>query len=113
MHELSVANSIMDIVEDALEAPCELASARLVLGPFAGINAESLKFFFPEVAAERGYGRPELVVQEVPARLHCLECDRSYESQDMMTGCPDCGSLRRDVLSGREFVLESVEVVDE
>jgi hydrogenase nickel incorporation protein HypA/HybF len=114
VHELSVAESILDIVEQALDEPTELERATLVMGPFAGINADSLKFFFPEAAEARGMGRPELVINEVPARVHCKGCGLDYETRDVTRGCPDCDSLQREVLSGREFTLESVEVaVDE
>jgi hydrogenase nickel incorporation protein HypA/HybF len=110
VHELSVAESIIDIIEQAVDEPQPIERATVVMGPFAGINAESLKFFFPEAAEARGFGRPELVVQAVPARVHCTECDEDYETDDVARGCPRCGGLQREVLSGREFTLESVEV---
>jgi len=110
MHELSVAESILQIVEQAIEGKRELASATVTLGPFAGICADSLKFWFPQVARERGFGEPELVVNELPARVHCLDCGEEYASRDAMTPCPGCASFNRRILGGRELTLDSVEI---
>lgn len=113
MHELSIAESILEMVEQAAGEGRMAVSVTLTLGPFSGVCADSLQFWFPEVAEQRGMGRPELVINEVPAKVHCLDCGLDYGTKNVMEGCPQCQSFNRKLLSGREFALESIEVVDE
>jgi len=112
VHELSVAESLLDIIEESLGGKRILARATLTLGPLAGVCAESLTLWFPQVAKERGFGEPELIVNELPAHLHCRACGCDYETHEMFTACPTCSSLEREVLSGNEFTLDSVECVE-
>ncbi len=53
---------------------------------------------------------PDLVINLTKAKLICLDCDIEYEAKDFYQGCPDCGSISRRILSGREFTVDSVEL---
>lgn len=110
MHELSIAESMLSAIEDQLGGVKRLVGAQVTLGPLAGICPSALSFGFAEVADARGFGRPELTINEVPARLVCLACHEEYTAADLMELCPHCGHLERTVLSGDEFTLDSVEL---
>ncbi len=58
MHELSLAQSVVDIVEDAArrEGAARVASIRLEIGELSHVEPESLAFAF-EVAAREGSAR--------------------------------------------------------
>jgi len=109
MHEFSIASSILDTVERQLGRPRELTSVTLTLGPLSGVCADSLRFCFALIAAERGFGEPELIIREVPARLRCQACEREYALEDTLQPCPHCGSYLRTVLGGDEFTLDAAE----
>lgn len=113
MHEFSIAESIVDIVGKAIGPKREVLSVHLTLGPLSGISSEALRFCFTEVAKQKGFGSPELVICEVAARLHCNDCGTDYEGMDFFEGCPDCQSLNRTILSGREFTVDSAEVAED
>jgi Zn finger protein HypA/HybF involved in hydrogenase expression len=58
-----------------------------------------------------------LVFQRVPARFHCPTCGEIFapEGQGHRTRfqvwtCPSCGELRPEVIGGREFLVDSIEV---
>ncbi|MFW5798215.1 MAG: hydrogenase maturation nickel metallochaperone HypA [Planctomycetota bacterium] len=113
MHEFSLAESMLSIVEDQLGHKARLASATVTVGPLAGIDAESLRFCFTEVARQEGFGEPTLVTNLVPARLHCYDCGNEYTTRDALAPCPTCGSMHRRIDSGQEFTLDSVELEDQ
>ena len=53
-----------------------------------------------------------LVVEVAPVVLHCPACDRDVEPPDVCRlACPVCGTATADVRGGREFEVESIEVV--
>ncbi len=110
MHELSLARDMTRIIANALGKRMPLDRVNITIGPLSGISSESLRFCFTEVAKMEGFGEPELVINLTEAKLICLECDTEYEAKDFYDGCPDCGSISRRILSGREFTVDSVEI---
>ena len=113
MHELSIAESILDIVAGAVESRGRVTAVSVTLGPLSGVSPDALRFCFTEVAAEKGFDSPALVIHEPPAQMRCRDCGHLYESKDIFEGCPQCESLNRELLSGHEFFVESVELEEE
>ncbi|MBN2587463.1 MAG: hydrogenase maturation nickel metallochaperone HypA [Candidatus Fermentibacteraceae bacterium] len=110
MHEMSLAMDMTRIIGEALGRKAPLERVNITIGPLSGISAESLRFCFTEIARMEGFGEPELVINHTEARLLCLECRTEYEVADFYQGCPECGSISRRILSGREFTVDSVEI---
>jgi len=113
VHELTVAASMLRIVEEALGGPKPLASATVTLGAFSGIEVESLRFCFTEIAKVEGFGEPELVVNALPLTARCRACGETFTMQDVLDPCPSCGATDRDIEGGFEFTLDSVEVLED
>lgn len=113
MHEVSVAESMFEIIEDVLGGRAPLASATMSLGPLTGINPASLRFCFAEVAERMGFGRPELHIVRVPAQAACLACGKRFPMHNPFDLCPACGGLDRDVEGGKVFTLDAVDVLEE
>ncbi len=113
MHELSVASEILDVVEEALGHRESLVAVDLVLGPLSGVSAEALEFCFTEMASQRGFGRPVLRIRPTAAVVKCAECGASYEAPDLAAFCPSCGGVFKQVLSGRECSVESIETAQD
>lgn len=112
MHEISLAQSILDIVASNLGQPRKLCSLSLRLGVLAGVNAEALRFALAELAADNGFGRPEIIIKEVPAQARCDDCACAYEMGEPFALCPQCGSLSRTLGGGDEMILEEVACSD-
>lgn len=110
MHELSLAHDMTRIIGSTLGRKVPLYRVNVTIGPLSGISPESLKFCFTEIAKMEGFGEPELVINRTEARLVCLDCNTEYDVKDFYQGCPDCGSISRRILSGREFTVDSVEI---
>jgi len=113
MHEFSIAAEILDVVEQSMTPEQRVLSVHLLLGTLSGISAESLQFCFTELAEGAGLGRPELVISEVPAQVTCRECATPHAATDFTIGCPQCGSLNRDILSGFECVVDTLTLQED
>lgn len=112
MHEMSIAESILEGIEESLGEKKVLQVVRLTLGPLAGVNADSLQFCFTELAETMGFGKPELDINCTLAKVHCNDCNKDYEAKEFYEGCPDCGSLHREILTGKELIIDSVELME-
>ncbi len=42
--------------------------------------------------------------------MHCAECENEFKLEGELMPCPKCGSMNLKVLSGREFMLDSIEI---
>lgn len=112
MHEVSIAEDILDLLEAEMGVPGPLLEVELEIGPLSGVHPESLDFCFPVVARERGFGSPLLRVRRIPVLLLCEACSERWSSEDPVGSCPRCGALRRTVLAGDELRLVGATLED-
>ena len=112
MHELAVTEHILDI---ALKAAKEqnavrIRSIRLCLGPFAGIVPECVQMYLDVLAKGTIAEGAAVEARTMPLKVFCRDCGRESEITRAHIACPFCGSLRLKTLSGKEFMVESLEV---
>lgn len=110
MHELSVAESILNLIEQHIGGIKTLTKINLSVGPLSGVSAESLEFWFFEIAKEKGFGAPVLEIKKTRASAVCAQCKNTYEVKSFYSGCPQCGNFERTVSSGYECVIDSIEI---
>jgi len=46
----------------------------------------------------------------VKAKLVCGECGNEFYMGEELTPCPKCGSMSLNIIAGKEFRLESIEI---
>ena len=112
VHELSITQNILDI---ALRAAAEQNAAhireiRLRMGPFSGVVPECVQMYLDVLAKGTPAEGARIKVTTVPLKVRCRDCGREGEIDRAHIACPFCGSLRLQRLSGREFLVESLEV---
>ena len=114
MHEMTVTQSILDIaVRHAQQARASrIVQINLVVGELSGIVDESVQFYFDFLSKDTMAAGATLVFERRPALFHCRECGTSYHPEGLDWTCPACSRRGFDVLSGREFRIESIEVSD-
>ena len=112
MHELSVAQSIVDIVLQHLpkEEDVAVKSVGLRLGAMAGIVPDSLEFCFGAITKGTPLEGAALVIEHVPLRAHCNECGADADIEPTLFACPSCGGRSLTILSGREMQVKEIEV---
>ncbi len=113
MHELSIAEDIFAIIEQSMGKKASLKSVDVTIGPLSGILPDALSFVFCEVAEFKGFGRPELVMHKTDAKILCVACNNEYSTHDLYATCPKCNSMDRTILSGDEFTVDSVELLED
>jgi hydrogenase nickel incorporation protein HypA/HybF len=114
MHELSIAQNIVDIVLQHLpeETNDVVRIVKIRVGVLSGIVSKSLDFCFSSIVADTPLRDARLDIEDIPVEARCLTCEHSFSNDDVSVYiCPDCGSKDLHFLKGTE--LEVVEIVVE
>ena len=115
MHELSIAQNILEIV--SINLPSEEArsvkSVKVRIGRMAGIVSDSLQFCFEAIATGTAFQGATLHIESVPFVLDCAVCGKRFESESGLVVCPSCGNPDTDVVSGTELQVLEIELSDE
>lgn len=105
MHEVSIAESILDLIERQAGRIVTLREVEVRVGPLSGVSADSLDFCFATVARQKGFGSPVLKLERTLVDIQCDSCRNRYRIPDPIDPCPHCGSWQRTILGGDELRL--------
>jgi hydrogenase nickel incorporation protein HypA/HybF len=112
MHELSIMQSALSMaLEQARQAGASrVHEIRLRIGALSGVVPEALEFAFEALTPGTLAEGAQLAIEHVPARFWCADCAREFVSDDLLAECPDCHALSREIRSGRELEVASLEI---
>jgi hydrogenase nickel incorporation protein HypA/HybF len=109
MHELSVAEAIVDIaVRHAGGRP--VSRVEVAVGHLRQVVPSALAFAFELVAEGTSVEGAELVMKQVPAGGCCRACGVESRLDGFPLVCRACGSADVDVIAGEELLVESLDV---
>ncbi len=112
MHELSIAESIVEIIGQYVK-PGELRlveTVHLRIGAQSGVSAEALDFGFEAITDDTPLRDARLVIEEIPYTLRCEDCRADFTGENGLAVCPRCGGLRCTPLSGMEMNIVEIEL---
>ncbi len=112
MHELSVAMSLLDAVEEAAERHSGRVQAiHLKLGLLSGVVKEALLSAFEMARDGTTLEDVQLLIEEVPVVVYCPTCraQRRIASVQWFC-CPTCDSPTSEVVQGKELELVGLEM---
>jgi len=113
MHEMALSQRIVDTAAEAAEErDGRMTGICIAVGALSATNVESLSFWLEETLRSRGLEGADVEMEQPAADMRC-ECGEEYEARDMFSGCPECGSFSREVLSGMDVTVKWVEVEDD
>ncbi|MCC6476678.1 hydrogenase maturation nickel metallochaperone HypA [bacterium] len=116
MHELYVAQCILDSAEKALPDDVAGSSVReivVLVGRLDAIVNDSLTFLFDVIKAERGFPSAALRIDVEPVSCRCLRCTEQFAVPDVdCFFCPECNSRDVKVLTGRGIRIMEMTVED-
>lgn len=112
MHELAITESLFKIIlEQAGKAGAvKITRVNLKIGRLTGYVPEAVEMNFNLLASGTIAEGAGLQIEWVPVKVHCRECRKESEQQDLGSGCAHCGSLNVQIAGGREMYIESMEV---
>jgi hydrogenase nickel incorporation protein HypA/HybF len=113
MHELSIAMSLIDAVQEEAEARrVQVKAIHLKLGALSGVVKQALMGSYEMAVAGTPMESVRLVIDEVPVMVFCPDClARRTVSSVRMLACPECNCAAPDIVQGKELELTALEVV--
>jgi len=114
MHEFSIAQSLLDIVEQEARpyAEAKVISVRVRIGRLSGVIPDALRFAF-EVASSGGRAQgARLLIEEVPVSIACNQCKKVSVMDDPFLICPHCNGSDVELIAGRELEIKEMEIED-
>ncbi len=112
MHELAIAQSIVEIVETRA-AECHathVKGVRLRIGEAIGIVADSLTFCFEMLTSlDPTLTGAQLLIDTVPHRAHCRHCASEFSVTNFVAQCPTCEEWSSEIVSGTELQILEME----
>ncbi|MDQ2774279.1 MAG: hydrogenase maturation nickel metallochaperone HypA [Acidobacteriota bacterium] len=116
MHELSIALSIIEGVEEELDRrqDARVAVVHLKLGPLSGVVKDALLFSY-EVACEgTQLEGSRLEIEEILVVLYCPVCQEERPAVSMQRlCCAICDTPSADIRRGSELEVFALELIDE
>ena len=114
MHEMAVTQSLLDIVlEEASKVEAEKVSrVTLVIGELSGLVDDSIQFYFDFMTKGTIAEGAKLNFTRIPARMKCRACGEEFSNAPDEWICPKCSQWQAEVIAGKEFYIDSIEVDD-
>jgi hydrogenase nickel incorporation protein HypA/HybF len=112
MHELSIAQSVLEAVEaEAARHPGSKPSkVGLRIGELAAVDPDALRFGFEVLVHEAELDGLQLEIEFCPRRHRCLDCGTEFSVKDFDFRCPQCQSTRNDCISGDQLEMAYLEL---
>ena len=109
MHEMAIAESIVDVVErEAAGRPVHRIG--LIVGHLRQVVPSALAFNFDLVTTGTIAEGAELELEHVPAAGVCSDCGEETEMESFPLACAGCGSVDVEVIRGEELRVDWLEL---
>jgi hydrogenase nickel incorporation protein HypA/HybF len=114
MHEYGVVRKIIKIVSsNALKAKAKkVEEISLVVGELSGYIGDTMQMYFNLCAQNTICEGATLIIDYVPAKWHCPNCNRLYTRNSTLSySCPTCGADGNTTDFGKEFYIKSTRII--
>lgn len=109
MHELSIANSVVELCADRAMG-ARVSRVTLEIGRLSAVMPDAIRFCFDVCAKDTVVEGATLEIVETPGLARCLDCGGNVDMIDLLEHCA-CGSVNLELLAGSELRIKQMEVV--
>lgn len=112
MHEMSLAEGMLQIVEDTARRndATKVSVVWLEIGTLAQIERDALRFCFDAVARGGIAEGARLEIVDTPGVAWCVRCSDRVPIAAIGDACPRCGSYQLQVVEGGEMRLKEIAI---
>ena len=112
MHELSIAQSIIKLAENALptNTDVEVSAVRIQVGELSGIEIDSLQFSFSIIKANTRLHNATLEIEVISGEAICNNCNHIFHLSALGNTCPSCNGYTLQITKGKEMKVINILV---
>ncbi len=114
MHEMSLVEGMVDLIEDAAtrQGFSRVRTVWVEIGRLSSVEPDALRFAFDVVTRGTRAEGATLSVIDLPGTAWCLQCEASVDIPALYEACPRCGGYQLHVTGGTEMRVKELEVDD-
>jgi hydrogenase nickel incorporation protein HypA/HybF len=112
VHELSLAQAIIDTVGHHADG-AEVRCAYVRIGYLRQVVPDSLQFSWQVLTDGTALEGCKLAIEHVPAVVTCTVCGTRTTLDLPVLACGSCPSPEVELVSGEEFLIDSIDVAEE
>lgn len=112
MHEMSLAEGILQVIDDAAREQgfSRVHVVRLEIGQLSSVEVEALRFCFDAVTRASLAEGARLQIDSVPGAGWCMMCSKTVPLPALYEACPHCGGYQIQPTAGTEMRVKDLEV---
>jgi len=111
MHELMITKNLVSLLEDAVR-PNDVGQVKTVyleVGRLRYLVPEIMTSCFTQIEKSDKLKQAKLDLKVLPVKLRCSDCGKESCADENNFICSFCLSKDVDIVSGKEFMLKSIE----
>lgn len=114
MHEMSIAQNILDIVREEMERHKvkKLQAINVAVGEMSAVVPSSLSFCWKVMIDGTDLAETKFNIRVVPLTYRCFDCGEEFTAEELTFECPHCRAEKPRLTAGRELTVENIEVAD-
>ena len=112
MHELSLAMSVREIVEDAAaqNGAVKVYAVNIAVGEFSSVSIDALEFAMDVARKGSVFENADIVIRSEKTILKCSACGADSAMAGYVFACGKCGSGAVRIVSGDRMYVESIDI---
>ncbi len=112
MHEMSLAEHILQILEEAAarQGFTRVRQVRLEIGMLAGVEVEALRFCLEAVLSGTLAEGAQIEVETPPGTGWCMSCGQTVPMAALHDPCPHCGGHQVQPTGGTQMRVKDLLV---
>ena len=112
MHEMSIAQGVLEIVEDTARRnnSSKVRAVWLEIGALSTVVPDALRFCFDAVVRGTIVENATLHIETASGMAWCLPCGEEVPLAGVGDPCPRCGSYQLSITRGSDMRVKEIEI---
>ena len=112
MHELSLCESVLDIIHEEARKQgfTRVTEVTLEIGGLAAVDEQAMRFSFDAVVKDTLADSASLHIISIKPKGNCRECGNLVNVNERYDCCPICGGFDIGIVQGEEMRIKEMEV---
>ncbi len=110
MHEMSLAQSISEIIERAAKSnsASKVLRIKLMIGQLSGVDIPSLMQSLTICSQNTIFEKAQFEIERTDGSAWCMDCSKTIPLERIGNACPSCGSYHLSINGGTEFKVSEI-----
>lgn len=112
MHELSIAQSIVELAEEVAEQENAnlIQSIDIEIGALSGVVLDALEFALEIIVKNTRLENTKINYLEIAGKAECKTCNYEFEINDLLALCPKCKNANYQIVDGKQLRIKSLTI---